>query len=176
MKTSQSTNNKQPFRRYMQEKLAITVLVMMLALIALVIVLYTTVQNKNEDYTCLLYTSYRFLFVPKWEQLKNVDTWVMAMGQAFFSLSITGSGMIVYGSYLNKNADIIGASMRTAVFDTIAALLSALAIMPAVFAFGIEPGSGPSLMSVSYTHLDVYKRQALVSAKEEDNRISWEHF
>ena len=72
---------------------------------------------------------YSFLFVPKWEQLKNVDTWVMAMGQAFFSLSITGSGMIVYGSYLNKNADIIGASMRTAVFDTIAALLSALAIM-----------------------------------------------
>ena len=92
---------------------------------------------------------YSFLFVPKWEQLKNVDTWVMAMGQAFFSLSITGSGMIVYGSYLNKNADIIGASMRTAVFDTIAALLSALAIMPAVFAFGIEPGSGPALMFIT---------------------------
>lgn len=92
---------------------------------------------------------YRFLFVPKWEQLKNVDTWVMAMGQAFFSLSITGSGMIVYGSYLNKNMDIVGASMRTAVFDTIAALLSALAIMPAVFAFGIEPGAGPSLMFIT---------------------------
>lgn len=92
---------------------------------------------------------YRFLFLPKWEQLKNVDTWIMAMGQAFFSLSITGSGMIVYGSYLNKNADIIGASMRTAVFDTVAALLSALAIMPAVFAFGIEPGAGPSLMFIT---------------------------
>lgn len=42
---------------------------------------------------------YKFLFVPKWEALANVDTWVMAMGQAFFSMSITGSGMIVYGSY-----------------------------------------------------------------------------
>lgn len=94
-------------------------------------------------------SGYRFLFVPKWEQLGSVDTWVMAMGQAFFSLSITGSGMIVYGSYLNKNADIVGASMRTAFFDTIAALLSALAIMPAVFAFGIEPGSGPSLMFIT---------------------------
>ena len=51
MKTSQSTNNKQPFRKYMQEKLAITVLVMMLALIALTVILYTMVQNKNEDYT-----------------------------------------------------------------------------------------------------------------------------
>lgn len=92
---------------------------------------------------------YRFLFVPDWEKLKNVNTWVMAMGQAFFSLSITGSGMIVYGSYLNRQEDIVGASMRTAFFDTVAALLSALAIMPAVFAFGIEPGAGPSLMFIT---------------------------
>lgn len=94
-------------------------------------------------------TGYRFLFVPKWEQLGKINTWVMAMGQAFFSLSITGSGMIVYGSYLNKNSDIIGASLRTAFFDTIAAILAALAIMPAVFAFGIEPGAGPSLMFIT---------------------------
>ena len=92
---------------------------------------------------------YHFLFVPKWEQLLKVDTWVMAMGQAFFSLSITGSGMIVYGSYLNKKEDIVGASLRTAFFDTVAALLAALAIMPAVFAFGIEPGAGPSLMFIT---------------------------
>lgn len=95
------------------------------------------------------FSGYEFLFIPKWEQLKNVDTWVMAMGQAFFSLSITGSGMIVYGSYLDKKEDIVGASLRTAFFDTIAALLAALAIMPAVFAFGIEPGAGPSLMFVT---------------------------
>lgn len=92
---------------------------------------------------------YAFLFVPKWEALLNVDTWVMAMGQAFFSLSITGSGMIVYGSYLKKDENIVGASVRTAVFDTIAALLSALAIMPAVFSFGIEPSAGPSLMFIT---------------------------
>ena len=89
---------------------------------------------------------YRFLFIPKWEALLNVETWVMAMGQAFFSLSITGSGMIVYGSYLSKKEDIVGASLRTALFDTLASILSALAIMPAVFAFGIAPSSGPSLM------------------------------
>lgn len=92
---------------------------------------------------------YKFLFVPRWEHLLDVNTWVMAMGQAFFSLSITGSGMIVYGSYLNRDTDIVGASMRTAVFDTLAALLAALAIMPAVFAFGIEPGAGPSLMFIT---------------------------
>lgn len=92
---------------------------------------------------------YKFLFVPKWENLARVDTWVMAMGQAFFSLSITGSGMIVYGSYLNKKENITKASMRTSLFDTIAAMLAALAIMPAVFSFGIEPTSGPPLMFIT---------------------------
>lgn len=92
---------------------------------------------------------YEFLFVPKWEALLKADTWIMAMGQAFFSLSITGSGMIVYGAYLSKSADIPAASLRTALFDTLAAMLSALAIMPAVFAFGIDPTSGPSLLFIT---------------------------
>jgi len=92
---------------------------------------------------------YSFLLIPKWEQLLRVDTWVMAMGQAFFSLSITGSGMIVYGSYLSSKENILAACANTAVFDTLAAMVSAFAIMPAVFAFGIEPSSGPSLMFVT---------------------------
>ena len=89
---------------------------------------------------------YRFLFVPHWEQLLRAETWIMAMGQAFFSLSITGSGMIVYGAYLKKDADIPGASLRTAFFDTLAAMLSAVAISPAVFAYGLDVARGPSLM------------------------------
>lgn len=89
---------------------------------------------------------YEFLFVPDWNMLMRTDTWVMAMGQAFFSLSITGSGMIVYGAYLDKNVDIPKASLRTAFFDTIAAMLSGLAIMPAVFSFGIGADRGPSLV------------------------------
>ncbi|MEF2878856.1 MAG: sodium-dependent transporter [Blautia sp.] len=96
---------------------------------------------------------YKFLFIPKWEALADIDTWVMAMGQAFFSLSITGSGMIVYGSYLSKKEDIPKASLQTAFFDTIAAMLSALAIMPAVFAFGIQPSSGPSLMFITIPNI-----------------------
>lgn len=92
---------------------------------------------------------YRFLFVPRWQALLRLDTWVMAMGQAFFSLSITGSGMIVYGAYLDKSADIPAASLRTALFDTMAALLAGLAIMPAVFAFGVDVTRGPSLMFIT---------------------------
>ena len=92
---------------------------------------------------------YRFLFIPDWRALLRIDTWVMAMGQAFFSLSITGSGMIVYGAYLGKNVDIPRASLRTAIFDTMAAMLAGLAIMPAVFAFGVNVDSGPSLMFIT---------------------------
>lgn len=102
---------------------------------------------------------YKFLFVPKWEYLLNKETWIMAMGQAFFSLSITGSGMIVYGAYLKDNVDIPKASMQTAIFDTIAAMLAALAIMPAVFSFGIDPVSGPSLMFLTLP--EVFKQMPL---------------
>lgn len=102
---------------------------------------------------------YKFLFVPKWEYLLNKETWIMAMGQAFFSLSITGSGMIVYGAYLKDDVDIPKASMQTAIFDTIAAMLAAIAIMPAVFSFGIDPVSGPSLMFLTLP--EVFKQMPL---------------
>ena len=77
----------------------------------------------------------------------------MAMGQAFFSLSITGSGMIVYGTYLPKTEDIPKASIRTTFFNTIAALLAAFAIIPAVFAFNIAPNAGPTLMFITLPNI-----------------------
>ena len=98
----------------------------------------------------------KFYLLPDFGRLKEnglLSGIYAAMGQAFFSLSITGSGMIVYGSYLSKKEDIPRASMQTAFFDTIAAMLSALAIMPAVFAFGIEPSAGPSLMFVTIPNI-----------------------
>ena len=69
---------------------------------------------------------YLYLLSPDWSYLFNFETWVMAMGQAFFSLSINGAGMLIYGSYMKKSEDIIHHSVMTAVLDTIAALLAAL--------------------------------------------------
>ena len=92
---------------------------------------------------------YKYLLVPQWEYLLNPRTWIMAMGQAFFSLSITGSGMIIYGSYLSKKEDIPRAAMQTALLDTCAALLAGFAILPAVFAFGMDPASGPPLIFIT---------------------------
>ena len=90
----------------------------------------------------------RFLFGIDPARLSG-DTLVGALGQAFFSLSITGSGMIIYGSYLSKSENIIHSSCMTAVLDTCAALLAGLAIIPAVFAFQMDPASGPPLMFIT---------------------------
>lgn len=89
---------------------------------------------------------YKYLLVPNWEYLYNIETWINAMGQAFFSLSITGSGMIVCGAYLDKKEDILNGAVQTGIYDTIAALVAAFVVIPASFAFGYEPSAGPSLM------------------------------
>lgn len=102
---------------------------------------------------------YEYLFTPKWEQLSDAKTWVYALGQAFFSLSLAGSGTVVYGSYLSKSEDIVASAKNVAVFDTIAALLAALVIIPAVFAFNIAPNAGPPLMFI--TMPEVFKQMPL---------------
>ena len=92
---------------------------------------------------------YRFMFTPRWEALKDPMIWIWAMGQAFFSLSVTGSGMIVYGAYLTKDEDVVGVAQHTALFDTIAAVVAALVIIPACFSYGLDVGAGPSLLFVT---------------------------
>ena len=90
-----------------------------------------------------------YLLKPKWEYLLIPKTWIMALGQAFFTVSITGAAMVLYGSYAGKDFDIPNCAVSTAVFDTLAALLAGFMIMPAVFAFGLSPTAGPSLMFVT---------------------------
>lgn len=92
---------------------------------------------------------FKYLFVPKWDQLLNVNTWVYALGQAFFSLSLAGSGTVVYGSYLKDDVDIISSAKNVALFDTVAALLAGVVVIPAVFAFGLDVASGPPLMFIT---------------------------
>ena len=92
---------------------------------------------------------YLFMFAPRWEALADPMIWIWAMGQAFFSLSVTGSGMIVYGAYLSKDEDVVGVARHTAIFDTIAAVVAALVIIPACFSYGLDVGAGPSLLFVT---------------------------
>lgn len=92
---------------------------------------------------------FRYMFVPDWNQVWNVRTWVFALGQAFFSLSLAGSGTLVYGSYLKKDVDVTGCAKNVAFFDTCSALLAGMVVIPAVFAFGLNVQSGPPLMFIT---------------------------
>ena len=92
---------------------------------------------------------YIYLFSPKWEFLGDPKTWVFALGQAFFSLSLAGSGTLVYGSYLKKSEDVVNSAIFVSIFDTIAAMLAALVIIPSVFAFSMDPAAGPPLMFIT---------------------------
>jgi len=94
------------------------------------------------------FEGYKFLFIPDFSKLEDPMVWVTAMGQAFFSLSITGSGMIVYGAYLSKDEDIVESAKTTAFFDTLAAIVAALVMIPAVFAYAMDPAEGPKLLFV----------------------------
>lgn len=93
---------------------------------------------------------YKYMFIPRWEYILKPETWINAMGQAFFSLSVTGSGMIVYGSYLSKEEDIVSGARTTAFFDTLVAILASLVIIPSIFAFNVplEEASGPGLLFI----------------------------
>lgn len=92
---------------------------------------------------------YAYLFKPDWTAMANPKTWVYALGQAFFSLSLAGSGTVVYGSYLKSDVDIVSSAKYVAFFDTLAAVLSGLVIIPAVFAYGMDPNSGPGLLFIT---------------------------
>ncbi len=69
-----------------------------------------------------------------------------ALGQAVFSMSLGGTFMVIYGSYLDRSENIPGSALLTGIGDTTAGLLAGLAIFPAVFALGLQPDSGPSLI------------------------------
>ncbi len=71
---------------------------------------------------------------------------VAALGQAVFSLSLGGTFMVVYGSYLPDGEPLLGNALATAGGDAAAGLLAGLAIFPAVFALGGTPASGPGLI------------------------------
>jgi NSS family neurotransmitter:Na+ symporter len=69
-----------------------------------------------------------------------------AMGMAFFSMSLGGTFMVIYGSYLGKEANVPKNAVLTGIAASAAGLLAGFAIFPAVFAFDLEPSSGPGLI------------------------------
>jgi NSS family neurotransmitter:Na+ symporter len=90
-----------------------------------------------------------FLFQPDFSKL-TTEAVLVALGHAFFTLSLGAGIMVAYGSYLPKHISIPRAAITVSVLDTVVALLAGLAIFPVVFAHaGLEPSAGPGLIFVT---------------------------
>jgi len=89
-----------------------------------------------------------YMFYPDWSKLSG-EGFLVALGQAFFSLSLGMGAIMVYGSYLPDDASIGHTTVTIALADTLVAIMAGLAIFPLVFAFGLEAGSGPGLIFVT---------------------------
>lgn len=86
-----------------------------------------------------------YLFRPDFSKI-DAKACASALGQAFFSLSLGFGTIMTYASYVSKKENILTQSAATAISDLMFALIAGVAIMPAVFAFGIDPQAGPGLV------------------------------
>ena len=97
---------------------------------------------------------YHYIFRVDPKALSDPVTWIFALGQAFFSLSVAGNGTLIYGSYLPDTEDVPASAARVAFFDTVAAMLAALVIIPAMATTGAQlDQGGPGLLFIYLPHL-----------------------
>ncbi len=120
---------------------AVRILMPMLFILLLVLLGYSYSQG---DFSA----GFSFLFTFDFSKL-TASAVLIAMGHAFFTLSLGMGAIMVYGSYMPDNASIASTAITVAFLDTLIALVAGMAIFPLVFANGIEPSAGPGLMFVS---------------------------
>ncbi|MDA0774848.1 MAG: sodium-dependent transporter [Proteobacteria bacterium] len=119
----------------------VKILMPMLGFLMIFMVLYSMINGNFSQ-------AMSFLFAPDFSNVTS-DTLLQAMGQAFFSLSLGMGSIMAYGAYMPKNQNVMNSSFAVASLDTLIAILAGLAIFPIIFAFNLEPNSGPGLVFVS---------------------------
>ncbi len=113
-----------------------------LLLIMVVLVIHSIFLEGAED-------GIRFYLVPDFARMKEIGIGNVifgAMSQAFFTLSIGIGAMLIFGSYIGQERSLSGEAASITLLDTFVALMAGFIIIPSCFAFGIEPGAGPSLI------------------------------
>ena len=121
--------------------------VMMLLLLGLLVVLAIRSVTLPGASTGL-----KFYLMPNFSNLAEYglgEAIFAAMGQAFFTLSLGIGAMAIFGSYLDRNRSLTGEAVYVTALDTSVALLAGLVIFPTCFAYGIDPGEGPSLIFIT---------------------------
>jgi NSS family neurotransmitter:Na+ symporter len=125
------------------EKYAKVLMPILLVLLLVLVVRSVTLEGAGEGLV--------FLFKPDFSTISNAPLKIIieALGQAFFSLSIGMGTLITYGSYIQKKENLANTAVSVAFADTFIAVVAGMAIFPAVFAFGINPGEGPELVYIT---------------------------
>ncbi len=121
------------------EKWSKILMPVLLVILVLLVIRSVTLEGAAEGLA--------FYIKPNWGNLTGEGV-VAAVGQAFFSLSLGMGTMITYGSYLSKKENLVSSAVWVASLDTLIALLAGFAIMPAIFAFGLDPAKGAGLIFV----------------------------
>lgn len=118
--------------------------VMMLALLAIILVLAVrSITLPGAD------AGLKYYLVPDFNRMMEHgigNVLFAALGQAFFTLSIGMGSMAIFGSYISKERRLAGETVSVALLDTLVAFCAGLIIIPACFAYGIQPGQGPGLV------------------------------
>ncbi|MCI8609157.1 MAG: sodium-dependent transporter [Firmicutes bacterium] len=98
----------------------------------------------------------KFYLIPDFKKMAEIgigDVIFNAMSQAFFTLSIGIGAMLIFGSHLDRRRSLTGEAVSITLLDTFVALTSGFIIIPACFAFAIEPGAGPSLIFITLPNI-----------------------
>lgn len=114
-------------------------ILMPILLLLIVIVIFRSVTLPGAG------AGIEFLLKPDFSKL-TATSFLIALGHAFFSLSLGMGTMITYGGYLSKKENLPSAALNVSIADTVIALLAGFAIFPAVFAFGMDAAGGPGLV------------------------------
>ena len=125
--------------------------VMMVALLAIMVILAINSIMMDGGSEGL-----KFYLVPDFERMMEIgigETIVGAMNQAFFTLSLGIGAMAIFGSYIDKDHTLFGEAINVAVLDTFVAIVAGLIIFPACFSYGVEAGSGPSLIFITLPNI-----------------------
>ena len=110
----------------------------LLLLLIIAIIIY-------NSYNAEMGQALRFLFEFRWEDI-SAEMVIVALGQAFFSLSIGMGAVMIYGSYLPNRVPLLSTTATIVVADTLVAILAGLMIFPILFSFSLEPADGPGLI------------------------------
>ncbi len=123
------------------EKITKTMMLALLAIIVILAIRSVTLSGAGEGL--------KYYLVPDFARMKEQgigEVIFAALGQAFFTLSIGMGSMAIFGSYISKDRRLAGETLSIALLDTFVAFCAGLIIIPACFAYGIEPGAGPGLI------------------------------